>query len=219
MNSSAPTAADERDPQQPVAAQHPEAVERALRSARRPRAGPAARADRAGRDRDRREARGGAEQRRPRPERREPTGQRRSGREARVAGRFEDARGLGHAARAGDGRDQGELRGLAERVARRQQRREREDRGQVAAAEGQRDGDERLGQRSGGEHAHALEAVGDEPGERRERDQRQQRRREQRRDRQTAARELVDLQREHDQRQQVAGRGEEDGGGEQAEVA
>ena len=74
-------------------------------------------------------------------------------------------------------------------------------------------------QRGGDEHADALEAVGDEPGQRRERHHGHQRRREQRRHRQAAARQLVDLQRQHDQGQQVAGGREEDGARQQAQVA
>ena len=217
MNSSAPTAAaivtrrtrSRRSSRKPSSA----------RRARAPRGrGRAAGAHRARRGRDRQEARGVDEQRRPRAQRREPRGQHRPGREAGVARRFDDARGLGHAPRAGDGRDQGELGRLGERVAGRQQRREREDRRQVAA-ERQRGGDERLRQRGGDQHADALEAVGDEPGQRRERDHGHQRRREQRRYRQAAARQLVDLQRQHDQRQQVAGRREEDGARQQAQIA
>ena len=83
----------------------------------------------------------------------------------------------------------------------------------------ERGGDRRLGQRGGDEHADALEAVGDEPGQRRERHHRHQRRRDQRRHGQAAAGQLVDPQAQHDERQQVAGRREEDGAGQQAQVA
>jgi hypothetical protein len=90
--------------------------------------------------------------------------------------------------------------------------------GQIAR-EGQKGGDGRLGERGRHEHADAFEAVGDQPGHRREGDHGHERGGEQGRDREAAAGQGVHLKREHDEGQQVAGGREEDGAGQEAEIA
>jgi hypothetical protein len=206
------------DAQDLVAAQQPDAVERPRALLDGSGAWRAAGAQRAGRGGDRQERRRVDEERRAQAQGREGGAQQRPGGQAGRARRFDDAGRLGHAPGTGDGRDQGELGGVTERVGAGQQRRERQDRRQVAA-ERQRGGDRRLGQRSADQHADALDAVGEEPGHRRQHDRRDQRRREQGRHRQAAAGERVDVQRERDQGQQVAGRRQEHGAGEQAQIA
>ncbi len=207
----------EGDAQHAIAAQQAQAVKRA-QAVRRRRGRRPAGTQRAGGDGDGDEARGGDEQRRPRAERRKARGQQRPGREAGVPRRLDHARRLRQPPRARHRRHERELGRLGERVADGQQRRQREDHAEVAA-ERERDRNQRLGERGGDQHPHALGAVGDEPGQRRERDRRHEHRHQQRRHRDAAAGDVVDLQDQDDQREQVAGRREEDRGGQQSQVA
>jgi hypothetical protein len=115
-------------------------------------------------------------------------------------------------------RNERELRGLGDRGGGGEQRREGEDRREVAG-ECERDRERRLREAGEQQHAAALEAVGDPARERRHGHHGRHRRREQRGHGERAARELVDLQGERDDRDHVAGGREAGGERQQAEVA
>ncbi len=231
MKQSAPIAAASVGRRHGVAAQQAQAVERAGRAADARRRGPAPDAHRPGRQRDAGEAGCGHEQRRPCANWRKGRRQQRAGGEARVPGRLQDPhdprranwrrrRQLAHAARSpGDRRRQGELGRLRDRVAGRHQGRQRQDRRQTLAGEGQPHRDRGLSDRGRDQHADVLEPVGHQAGQRRQRHDGHRRRREDAGHGQAAAGQLVHVERQHDQRQQVPGRREEDGAGQQAQLA
>ena len=217
MNSSAPTAASTtgrstRSPSRPAARRRDPRARRV--GCRVP-----ARAQRGGGERDGREARGVDQQRELRAaERDEPGREQRAGREARVARRLHPPARRGQPVRAGRGGHERELGWLRDRGARGQQRGQRQDRGQ-RVGERQPGRDERLGDRGGEQHARALHPVREPAAERRERDDRQHRRAEQRRHRVRAPGQVVDAQRERDQRDNVARGREADREREQPQVA
>ena len=139
--------------------------------------------------------------------------------EAEVAGRLDAPVGRRHAAGPGRGGHQRELGRLRQRDPDAEQRREGERRRQAAEGQRQHGRDRRLPERDVAQQAPALDAVGEQPRRPAEDDRGRPQRDEQPGDRDPRPRALLHIERQRDEAEEVAQRGEAHRAGEQTAIA